>query len=411
MNVIDLKRPLKPGDLELAFSIDVFKQHIGALHARSEPLRPLHLHTVSDFGIVREHIYTSSRSIGEAFVAELLEDTSLLGLVSDLRCDTKGVISITTTRHFEWHTDHGRVVCTTCGRFFNGPRGLRIHQVTQHKIAYEHAQSTALATETQLVLYVPPQVVSPPLTSEPAKDAGLIAAASGDLATLQKMVAQGWDVQTTDRHGSNALAWAAGGNHVDVCVFLVDECNLRVDELQGKPGMKRNALHWAARNGHIQACEWLLRVQEMDVNSPTEDGTTPFHFAVWNQQPQMCHYLASVWHCNVHILNAYGCNASQWGALTGSVPMLELLQSYGVDLGVLNTNGHSALHKAALRGHTEACAWLLTHGGLGIRHMQPDKDGFTPTSFATTNGFPLLGAFLAEHCAAPIAEEHHHSLS
>jgi hypothetical protein len=81
---------------------------------------------------------------------------------------------------------------------------------------------------------------------------------------------------------------------------------------------------------------------------------------VWMNNIPMLKWLVDVAHCDLHKLNSYGCNASQWGALNGDVAMLSLLQGYGLNLGLLNLNGHSAIHKAAVNCRLEACQWLLT---------------------------------------------------
>ena len=39
----------------------------------------------------------------------------------------------------------------------------------------------------------------------------------------------------------------------------------------------------------------------------------------------------------------------QWCAMNGSVPLVEYLTSRGLDVGLLNKNGHSVLHKAAMK--------------------------------------------------------------
>lgn len=127
----------------------------------------------------------------------------------------------------------------------------------------------------------------------------------------------------------------------------------------GKYKKIRHALHWAARNGRIAVADWLIHEKHIDVNIEADDGTVPMHFAVWTNNIPMLQWLIEVAHCDLHKLNSYGCNASQWGALNGDVTMLRLLQSYGLDLKLLNLNGHSAVHKAAVNGRLEACQWLL----------------------------------------------------
>ena len=84
-------------------------------------------------------------------------------------------------------------------------------------------------------------------------------------------------------------------------------------------------------------------------------------------------------------------------AQNGSVEVMKFFYTSGLNFTVLNKNGHSALHKAAMKGNTEACAWLLSEEGpgLGLAHMLADQDGFTPSLFATVNGFTDLGQFLS----------------
>ena len=80
---------------------------------------------------------------------------------------------------------------------------------------------------------------------------------------------------------------------------------------------------------------------------------------------------------------------------------MEYFKSVGLDFTILNENGHSALHKAAIKGNYNACVWLVKPNdlggpGLGLEHMQPDSDGFTPALFASSNGHAELGKFLSD---------------
>ena len=96
---------------------------------------------------------------------------------------------------------------------------------------------------------------------------------------------------------------------------------------------------------------------------------------------------------NVHAINSYGCNATQWAAQVkgGGTAPCEWLRSRGVTLGLNNYNGHSAIHKAAVKGNEEVCRWLLCEGGLlAERHMGADGDGNTPASMAASEGHESL---------------------
>ena len=84
--------------------------------------------------------------------------------------------------------------------------------------------------------------------------------------------------------------------------------------------------------------------------------------------------------------------------------MLEWLRRLGLDFSALNANGHSAMHKAATRGHAAACRWLATRAGLGAEHMRADGDGNTPAVMARLEGFDELADEL-EETARNAAEE------
>ena len=43
---------------------------------------------------------------------------------------------------------------------------------------------------------------------------------------------------------------------------------------------------------------------------------------------------------------------------------------------LLNNNGHSALHKAAVKGQRQACEWLVRVAGLSLPHMVWGVDVF-----------------------------------
>ena len=73
----------------------------------------------------------------------------------------------------------------------------------------------------------------------------------------------------------------------------------------------------------------------MDPGARTVDGTSAFHFAVhWGHVDVLRH---AVRPAAAHAVNAFGCNAVQWAALSGSVDMcMLLLHDFEVDFTLLN---------------------------------------------------------------------------
>ena len=78
---------------------------------------------------------------------------------------------------------------------------------------------------------------------------GLSACAAGDLDSAKELRrAHGWQpAHAADKHGNSALMWAAGGGHVAVVTWLLEEVGVAVDTVN-KDG--RTALMWACKNGH-----------------------------------------------------------------------------------------------------------------------------------------------------------------
>ena len=166
---------------------------------------------------------------------------------------------------------------------------------------------------------------------------------------------------------------------------------------QGRFG-GRTALHWAARNGHLGVCEWLV-AHGADVDATSSDGTPPLHWAVWQGRLEVCSWLVETAGAHLHALNTFGCNAFQWAAQSPSpraVDVCRWLCASGLDVAVLNCNGHSALHKAAIKGNAKVCEWLLSADGgrLSERHLQADHDGNTPASMARAEGYETLARWL-----------------
>ena len=109
-------------------------------------------------------------------------------------------------------------------------------------------------------------------------------------------------------------------------------------------------------------------------------------------------YLVDEARADLHAVNAFGCNAIQWAAQSDTSEGLAVcrwLARRGLDLRLLNRNGHSAVHKAAVKGNRGACEWLLgPEGGLGAAHLRPDGDGNTPSVMSRLEGFAELAGFL-----------------
>lgn len=59
-------------------------------------------------------------------------------------------IVITTKEHMASQLKLDKLHCVTCGKFFKGSRGLRTHEIIDHKFATEEARQDALDSELQV---------------------------------------------------------------------------------------------------------------------------------------------------------------------------------------------------------------------------------------------------------------------
>ena len=348
------------------------------------------------------------------------------------------------------------LLCRSCGFFLQGDKGLREHSQVRHGASYEASLERVADARNALVVFegvvrsdaatkrsadqneteASDVCETTSLASARAKTlrareslpVGLRFARDGLLSSLRALVSDtGWDptgCDSVDANGSCALHWAAGRGRLAICKFLVHELGENPRRAQKKDG--RTAMHWAARNGRVETLRWLVKKCGVSVDEATNDGTTPFMWCVWggggaevevsmetktNEETKdvdsaedvvdfgkTLSFLTSDAKCDVHATNAFGCNASQWAAQRskGSVAMCLYLQNVGVDLKVTNRNGHSAIHKAAVKGNRAACEWLLGAGGLGLPHLNADGDGNTPGEMARLEGHEDLAAWLFE---------------
>ncbi|KAL1520137.1 hypothetical protein AB1Y20_023609 [Prymnesium parvum] len=198
--------------------------------------------TLSEFGVAREAEFADARALGLAIGEGM--GARAAACVADVRVKEDGTLLLTTQLHMRRQRMLGRLHCAACGQFFSGERGLRDHQQVKHGRSYGGAKAAVASARRALVAYAPPGGAAAELAAlwlrraaakeeqRRALPEGLAAARDGQLRALRRLVGEGrFDAHATvDRHGSSALHFAAGGGHVEVCAYLVDELGVSLTQ-------------------------------------------------------------------------------------------------------------------------------------------------------------------------------------
>ena len=91
--------------------------------------------------------------------------------------------------------------------------------------------------------------------------------------------------------------------------------------------------------------------------------------------------------------NSFGCNAALWSSqsTTSGLDAIKWLYAIGVNVGLVNSNGHSMLHKSAQRGKEDVCKWVFANltctaekyrSGALQDHSKPGDDPLSSEHFA-----------------------------
>lgn len=135
----------------------------------------------------------------------------------------------------------------------------------------------------------------------------------------------------------------------------------------GVIGLVLSAVGWTgslvemAEHGDTQAVLSLLETGEVDVNSPSSNGTTALHWAVYHEDETLVERLIAAG-ADVNAANAYGSTPMREAAMAGNPAILQALLEAGADVESANDEGQTALMVVARSSNVEAARVLIEHG-------------------------------------------------
>lgn len=341
----------------------------------------------------------------------------------DIRSNDSGIIYMVSDKRSNELHEAGKLPCSHCVRWYKGQKGLWWHQLQAHGICYASATESAADAVNSLAV-VPYQAEKLPL-QHTNNDATIIleptlvennnsAIPPASLDPFEMVKAGEFDkfvnvvesgtfspANEIDRNGATALHWAAGAGSVLFVRYLVETCQCNPNEKQkAKRAFRgRTPLHWAARNGHLEVVKYLIAVG-VDIDATTQDGTTAFCWSAWQCHLDVMKFLSAS-AADIHAENSFGCNAVLWTAQGDtSIETLEWLQSVGLDFYTVNSNGHTALHKAAQRGSITACKWIVDTfmqdfcDPNALIFIGPDAEGHCPSDLCSMDGHKELAEWM-----------------
>jgi len=116
----------------------------------------------------------------------------------------------------------------------------------------------------------------------------------------------------------------------------------------------------AVKAGDTAAVSTLMK-QGADVNAPEANGTTPLHWAVYQQDAELVKLLLAA-HAKVSVVNQFGSTPMQEAAVAGNAAIIKMLLAAGADVESANAEGQTALMVVARTGNIDAAKALLIAG-------------------------------------------------
>jgi ankyrin repeat protein len=212
----------------------------------------------------------------------------------------------------------------------------------------------------------------------------------GDAAAVERLLAEGADVNAPDKYDSTPLHVAAEKGNVKVAEMLL----ARGASLTARDGGRNTPLDIAAFFGKVEVVNLLIaKGADVRARNSTEDGTAIEAAAAMGHLAVVQVLLAAAG-ADPNARDDLGGSALIEAAWHGHVEIVRFLLDKGVDVNCKGFDGMTPLHCAAEHGHNSVVELLLARGAdINAK----DDGGKTPMAYAAENRFTATVKLLREH--------------
>lgn len=215
-----------------------------------------------------------------------------------------------------------------------------------------------------------------------------------------KIINKGFDIESHDKHGRNALHLSCESGLSEVSQFLIKK-NFPVN-IPGEYG--NYPIHCAVLSGDIKIVKKLLNAGQ-EVNIKNFDGDTPLHISVKEGQNEISLFLMDK--ADINAENNEGLTPIQCFTSDTSQEVIQQLIKHGADIFRKDKYGNNLLHLAALQNYfninLEDIVELAYQSGLNIN--EKNKNNETPLLVAVDNKNSFFVSFYLTFKSKLIEEE------
>jgi serine/threonine-protein phosphatase 6 regulatory ankyrin repeat subunit A/serine/threonine-protein phosphatase 6 regulatory ankyrin repeat subunit B len=192
---------------------------------------------------------------------------------------------------------------------------------------------------------------------------------------------KGQGLEERDRNGETALHHAAEGGHKRVVSLLLRNGA----KASKKDRWSTTPLMLACKKGPLEAVEMLVEARKgLGLDEKCDQGRTALQYAVYGGHKDIVAFLLSKG-AQANTSDGDSFTPFMYACLHGHLDMVQILHgaAEGQGLEARDSEGQTALHDAALGGHKEVAAFLLSQGADASSR---DDEDATPVMLACEEG-------------------------